>query len=135
MKKQFITEFKAFLMRGNVIDMAVGIILGSSFTAIVNSIVQEMLMPMLNLAVSGIDLSTFKFVLRPAAGDVPELAVLYGSVIQHIISFFIMSFIIFCLIKLLGTLKLKKEAAAPPPPVSKELEVLIEIRDLLKAQL
>jgi len=130
---KFIKEFKIFIARGNVIDMAVGVIVGAAFTGVVNSLVQGVVMPALGLLVAGIDFSDMKIVLKAAAGDAPEVAILYGSFIQTVISFIVMAFVVFLLVKVINKIRGKKEEKpAAPPATSKELETLIEIRDLLK---
>ena len=88
-KRQFIAEFKTFISRGNVIDMAVGIIVGNAFTAIVNSLVNQVVMPFIGWLIGGINFSDFKFVLEKETETTPEVAVLYGSFFQQIINFLI----------------------------------------------
>lgn len=135
-KKGFFAEFKEFISRGNVIDMAVGVIVGSAFTAIVNSLVKDVITPVIGLILGGIDLSKHKFILTPAIGDIPENAILYGSFIQNIINFIIISFVVFLMVKFINRLRSKKEEPAPepeaPPAPSEETVLLTEIRDLLK---
>lgn len=129
-------EFKEFAMRGNVIDLAVGVIIGGAFGKIVSSLVNDILMPVFGFILSGIDLSDLKFVIKPASGDVPEVAILYGSFIQSVVDFLIIAFSIFCFIKLLSLWKKKKEEKESPasddPP--REVVLLEEIRDLLKTR-
>lgn len=129
----FIAEFKEFVSRGNVVDMAVGVVVGSAFTGIVNSLVKEIIMPFVGWLIGGIDFSDFKMVLRSAEGDIPEVAILYGNFINQVINFFILAFVVFVVVKVLNKFKRKKEEApAEPPKPSDEVVLLTEIRDLLK---
>ncbi|MFD2262515.1 large conductance mechanosensitive channel protein MscL [Lacibacterium aquatile] len=130
-------EFKAFAMRGNVIDLAVGVIIGAAFTTIVNSLVNDILMPPLGLLIGGIDFSNFFITLKgeayttlAEAQKAGAVTVNYGIFLNSLIKFFIVAFAIFFLVKQINRLK----ANEPPPPtkVSAEVEVLSEIRDLLK---
>jgi len=129
-------EFKEFAVKGNVIDLAVGVIIGGAFGKIVSSLVNDILMPVFGFVLSGINMSNLKFVIRPASGDIPEVAILYGSFIQAIIDFLIIAFSIFLFIKFLSLWKKKEEKEEPPasPEPSKEVLLLEEIRDLLKAE-
>lgn len=126
-------EFKEFAIKGNVIDLAVGVIIGGAFGKIVSSLVNDILMPVFGFVLSGINISDLKFVIKPASGDIPEVAVLYGSFIQTIVDFLIISFSIFMFIKFLSLGK-KKEKEEPPAPAepTEEVKLLEEIRDLLK---
>ncbi len=131
--KGFIGEFKEFVSRGNVVDMAVGVVVGSAFTGIVNSLVKDVIMPVIGWLIGGIDFSDFKFILKAAEGEVPEVAILYGTFLNQIINFFILAFVVFIVVKFLNAFKRKKEeAAAEPPKPSDEVVLLTEIRDLLK---
>ncbi|MEM1484644.1 large-conductance mechanosensitive channel protein MscL [Oscillospiraceae bacterium PP1C4] len=131
--KNFIGEFKEFISRGNVMDMAVGIIIGTAFTAIVNSLVKEIIMPFIGWLIGGINFSDFKFPLPLTWGQTTEVFILYGSFLQQIINFLIISFIVFIMVKLLNRFRRKKEEApkAPPAPPA-DIALLTEIRDLLK---
>ncbi len=133
--KGFIKEFKEFISRGNVIDMAVGIIIGTAFTAIVNSLVNQVIMPFVGWLIGGINFSDFKFVLAPAQGDIPEVAILYGSFLQQVINFLIIAFVVFVMVKLMNRFRRKNEEApkAPSAPPA-DIALLTEIRDLLKKQ-
>jgi large conductance mechanosensitive channel len=126
-------EFKEFAVKGNVIDLAVGVIIGGAFGKIVSSLVNDILMPVFGFILSGINISDLKFVIKPASGDIPEVAILYGSFIQAIVDFLIIAFSIFLFIKLLSFWK-KKEQEAPPASAAPPREVMLleEIRDLLK---
>ena len=139
--KKFMDEFKAFISRGNVVDMAVGVIVGSAFTAIVNSLVKEVVTPFIGVLTGGVDFTQMKYVITPAVGETPEVAILYGNFIQAIINFLIIAFVVFCMVKMINTMrakmeeaKKKEEEAAPaePPKPSEEVLLLTEIRDLLK---
>ena len=130
-----ISEFKAFAVKGNVIDMAVGIIIGAAFGKIVTSFVGDVVMPPIGLLIGGVDFSDLAVTLKAAEGDAPAVVLAYGKFIQSLIDFIIVAFAIFMGIKAINQLK-REEAAAPslPPVPSKEEELLSEIRDLLKAQ-
>ena len=125
-------EFKEFAMRGNVVDMAVGVVIGAAFGKIVTSLVNDVIMPPLGWITGGIDFSAMKVVIRPAdnsnpAHKIPEIAIAYGSFINSILAFLIVAFAIFLLIKLVNKFYTKAAAATPP-----EVVLLTEIRDLLK---
>lgn len=130
-------EFKKFAMRGNVIDMAVGIIIGGAFGKIVSSVVGDLIMPVIGLFVGGVNFTDLKFVLKEAqtVGEttIPEVSLNYGAFIQTTFDFLIIAFAIFMLIKGINTLNKKKEEkpAAPAPP-AEDIQLLSEIRDLLK---
>ncbi|MGY3851378.1 large-conductance mechanosensitive channel protein MscL [Aeromonas aquatilis] len=130
-----IQEFKAFAARGNVIDMAVGIIIGAAFGKIVSSFVGDVIMPPIGLILGGVDFSDLAVTLKAAEGNTPAVVIAYGKFIQTIIDFLIISFAIFMGLKAINTLKKKQEeeAAAPAGP-TKDQELLTEIRDLLKSR-
>ena len=130
---KILNEFKAFAMRGNVVDMAVGIILGAAFGKIVSSFVNDIIMPPIGLLVGGVDFTDLSVVLKGAVGEVPAVTINYGMFIQVIIDFVIVAFAIFMAVKAMNSMKKTEEPApeAPPAP-SKEQELLTEIRDLLK---
>lgn len=129
-----IKEFKAFAMRGNVADMAVGIIIGAAFGKIVSSLVSDVLMPPIGLIVGGVDFSGLGITLRAGSADVPAVILKYGVFVNAIIDFIIVAFAIFLLIRALNTLKKKEEEAPAAPAAPPKQEVLLEeIRDLLKA--
>ncbi|SIQ76061.1 large-conductance mechanosensitive channel protein MscL [Aeromonas veronii] len=130
-----IQEFKAFAARGNVIDMAVGIIIGAAFGKIVSSFVGDVIMPPIGLILGGVDFSDLAVTLKAAEGATPAVVIAYGKFIQTIIDFLIISFAIFMGLKAINTLKKKQEeeATAPAGP-TKDQELLTEIRDLLKSQ-
>ena len=137
-KKGIVTEFKEFITRGNVMDMAVGIIIGGAFTAIVTSLVNDLLMPVIGALFGGIDFSTLKYVVRAAdeAAGIEEAAIKYGSFIQAIVNFLLIAIVIFLLVKGINKMRRKKEepapAPAPDPEPSEEVKLLTEIRDALK---
>jgi len=125
-----IKEFKEFAMRGNVVDLAVGIIIGAAFGKIVSSLVNDVLMPPIGVLVGGVDFSNLAITLRQAAEGAPAVVIRYGLFINAIIDFIIVAFAIFLVIRAINTFK-KKEEAAPAAPPRQEL-LLTEIRDLLK---
>lgn len=125
-------EFRDFAMRGNVVDLAVGVIIGTAFGKIVSSLVADIIMPPLGVLIGGIDFKQFSLTLREANGDIPAVVMNYGSFIQSIFDFVIVAFAIFMAIKVINKLYKKKEVAPAGP--SKEEVLLGEIRDLLKQQ-
>ena len=131
----FLSEFKAFAVKGNVVDMAVGIIIGAAFGKIVSSFVGDVVMPPLGLLIGGVDFSDLAVVLKAAEGDSAAVVLAYGKFIQTVVDFIIVAFAIFMGIKVINRLK-REEAAAPaePPVPSVEQQLLGEIRDLLKAR-
>ncbi len=130
---KIVDEFKAFAMKGNMIDMAVGIIIGAAFVKIVSSIVNDILMPPLGLLLGGVNFTDLKLVMKAATETAPAVTWNYGSFIQALVDFLIIAFAIFMMIKGINSLKKKEKAApAPPPAPSKEETLLSEIRDLLK---
>ena len=124
----FIKEFREFAMRGNVVDMAVGVIIGGAFGKIVSSLVSDIFMPVLGILTGVIDFKDIKFVLAQAQGDVPAVTLNYGVFIQNVIDFIIIAFAIFMMIKALN--KVRKPEEKKAGPTSEDL--LTEIRDLLK---
>ena len=130
-----LSEFKAFAVKGNVVDMAVGIIIGAAFGKIVSSFVGDVVMPPIGLLIGGVDFSDLAITLKAAEGEIPAVVLSYGKFIQSVLDFAIVAFAIFMGIKAMNRLK-REEAAAPeaPPAPTKDQELLTEIRDLLKAQ-
>jgi len=129
-----VKEFKEFAMRGNVVDMAVGIIIGAAFGKIVASLVKDVIMPPIGAMIGGVDFSDLSVVLVEAAGDAAAVTLNYGMFLQTIFDFLIVAAAIFIAIKAMNKMK-KKEIEAPPPPPpgpSNEEKLLMEIRDLLK---
>lgn len=123
----FLSEFKAFIARGNVMDMAVGVIIGGAFSSITTSLINDIVMPVLGIFTSSVSFAELSVTVGPAV-------ITYGNFIQAVLNFLIMAFVVFCLVKALNSLHRKKEEAPPPPPPapSAEERLLTEIRDLLK---
>jgi large conductance mechanosensitive channel len=126
-------EFRDFAMRGNVVDMAVGIVIGAAFGKIVTSFVNDVLMPPIGIALGGVDFSDLAVTLKAASGDVAAVTLNYGSFIQTVVDFIIIAFAIFMVVKAMNSMK-KKEAEKPaePPAAPADVVLLTEIRDLLK---
>ena len=126
-------EFRDFAMRGNVVDMAVGIVIGGAFGKIVTSFVNDILMPPIGMAIGGVDFSDLAVTLKEASGEVEAVTVNYGTFIQTTLDFVIIAFAIFMVIRAMNSMKKKEEEApAEPPKPSAEENLLTEIRDLLK---
>ena len=127
-------EFKAFISRGNVIDMAVGVIIGSAFTAIVNSLVNDVVMPVISVITGGVDFTDWKWVITPGTEEIAECAVRYGQFIQNIINFLLIAIVVFVMVKLINSLhrKKKEEKPAEPPAPPAPPEDVVLLRDLLK---
>ncbi|MFH8136476.1 large-conductance mechanosensitive channel protein MscL [Pantoea osteomyelitidis] len=128
----FFKEFRDFAMRGNVVDLAVGVIIGAAFGKIVSSLVANIIMPPLGLLIGGVDFKQFRWILKPAEGATPPVVMEYGIFIQAVFDFIIVAFAIFIAIKLMNKLHKKKEVEKPAPKPSAEQVLLTEIRDLLK---
>jgi len=138
------TEFKEFAIKGNAVDMAVGIIVGAAFGKIVSSFVNDVIMPPIGLLIGGVDFNKLTFTLKEASGDVAAVMIFYGKFIQTVIDFTIIAFIqtvidftiiafvIFIVIKAINSQKRKEEETVPPPEPSKEELLLSDIRDILK---
>ncbi|NBK20672.1 MAG: large-conductance mechanosensitive channel protein MscL [Spirochaetia bacterium] len=149
-ERKILGEFKKFITRGNVIDMAVGIIVGTAFTAIVNSMVKDILMPFIGLIIGGISFVDLKIVITAATETTAEVAIRYGMFIQKIIDFLIIALVVFFLVRTINRMReklearrkveekieeKKKEATPPPAPViPADIRLLTEIRDLLEKQ-
>jgi large conductance mechanosensitive channel len=135
---KLVQEFKQFALRGNVVDMAVGIIIGGAFGKIVSSLVNDVLMPPLGVLIGGVNFPELKATIKQAAVDaagqaVPAVTINYGSFVQTTIDFLLIAIAIFLMIKAMNSMKKKEEAAPSAPPVpTKEETLLTEIRDLLK---
>ena len=128
-----ISEFKTFINRGSVVDLAVGIIIGGAFGKIITSFVNDVIMPPIGMLLGGLDFSSFAIVLKEAVGKNPPVMLKYGVFINVIIDFLIVAFAIFLLVKAMNKMKRKQEEVpAEPPPPTPEVELLSEIRDLLK---
>jgi large conductance mechanosensitive channel len=135
MQMSVVKEFKEFATKGNVVDLAVGIIIGGAFGKIVSSLVGDVIMPPLGLLIGGVDFRDLSAALKSPLGGSPAVMLRYGSFIQTVFDFAIIAFAVFLLIKGINTLKRKKEAAPAAPPIPSAEEVLLtEIRDLLKKQ-
>lgn len=133
--KKFVKEFKEFAMKGNMIDMAVGVVIGGAFGKIVSSLVSDVIMPPLGVLIGGVDFTDLAVTLKKAVGDVSAVELRYGAFIQTIFDFLIIAFAIFLFVKLINSMRRKQEAApeppAPPAPSAEE-KLLTEIRDLLR---
>ena len=142
--KKFFEEFKTFAMRGNVIDLAVGVVIGGAFGKITTSIVNDIIMPCISMLTGGVNFADWKLVLKEAVANAEgvidpatEVAILYGNTIAIIIDFIIIAFAVFCMVKAINSLHKKKEEPAPEPAPEPEPEpsaeekLLTEIRDLL----
>ncbi len=125
-------EFKAFALKGNVIDLAVAVIIGGAFGKIVSSLVNDVLMPAIGIILGGVSFAELKYVITPAIGDIPESAILYGSFVQSIVDFLIIAFSLFLFVKLINSRKKKEEAV--PVTRSSEVVLLEEIRDIIKSK-
>jgi large conductance mechanosensitive channel len=129
------SEFKSFAMRGNVVDMAVGIVIGGAFGKIVSSFVADVLMPPIGMLLGNVDFSDLAVTLQAASEGVEAVTVRYGVFIQTVVDFVIIAFAIFMVVKAMNSVMKKEEDAPPPPPKpSKEEELLTEIRDALRAK-
>lgn len=139
---KFIEDFKKFAFKGNVIDMAVGVVIGSAFSKIVTSVVNDLIMPIFGAITAGADFTTMKLVLSPAilneAGEVvkAEAAITYGNLIQNVVDFLLIALSLFIFVRVINTMtekmKKKEEAAPEAPKGPTQEELLVEIRDLLK---
>ncbi|MFH1495021.1 MAG: large-conductance mechanosensitive channel protein MscL [Pseudomonadota bacterium] len=128
-----IKEFKEFAVKGNVVDMAVGIIIGAAFGKIVSSFVGDVIMPPIGVLLGGVDFSNLAFTLKEAVGSAPAVVISYGKFLQTVIDFTIIAFAVFMGIKAINSLKKQEEAAPSAPAAPSAQEVLLgEIRDLLK---
>jgi large conductance mechanosensitive channel len=130
-----IKEFQDFAVRGNVVDMAVGIVIGAAFGKIVTALVSGVIMPPVGVLLGGVDFSDLAIVIKEAVGEAPAVVISYGSFIQTLIDFTIIAFAIFMVVKGINRLKKKEEIAPKAPPAPSTEEVLLtEIRDLLKSK-
>lgn len=130
-----LSEFKSFAMKGNVVDMAVGVVIGGAFGKIVTSFTNDILMPPIGVMLGGVDFSALKVTLKDAIGETAAVTINYGTFINVILDFLIIAFAIFLVVKAMNTAMAatkKNEAAAPPPAPSKEEVLLTEIRDALR---
>ena len=128
-------EFKEFAFKGNVMDLAVAVIIGAAFGKIITSLVNDLLMPLISILLGGISFADLKCIITPASGDVAEVAFRYGAFIQSLVDFLIIAFSIFMIVKLISSRKKKEPIAEPAPAESSKEELLLEeIRDLLKTK-
>ena len=137
--KKFIAEFKEFAMKGNVVDMAIGVVIGAAFGKITTSLVNDVIMPLISRITGGVDFSAWKWVLKAAevaedGTEIPEIAVNYGSFIAVVLDFLIIALVLFLVVKAINKLRSigKKEEPAEEEPAPTAEELLTEIRDLLK---
>lgn len=130
------SEFKTFAMRGNVVDLAVGVVIGAAFGKIVTSLVGGLVMPVIGLLIGGVNFNELSIVLQEAVGETAAVELKYGAFIQTLVDFTIIAFAIFMVIKLMNRLKKKQEAEPEPEPASQSEEALLltEIRDMLKSR-
>lgn len=136
--KKFFEEFKKFISRGNVVDMAVGVIMGSTFTKIVTSLVNDVMMPAIGMVIGGKSFEQFKYVIAEATETTAESAIYYGKFIQSIVDFLIVAFVVFVMVKIINNLHKKEEAPkAPAGPTDAQItnELLKENNELLKKML
>ncbi len=127
-------EFKEFAVKGNVVDLAIGVVIGGAFGKIVTSLVNDIIMPIVGTLTGGVNFKELKILIKEKQGDVPAVTFNYGSFIQNVVDFLIVAFSIFMFIKLISKLKREKKAEAvkEEPKTSEEVLLLQEIRDLLK---
>ena len=133
--KALMNEFKKFISRGNVVDMAVGVIMGSTFTKIVTSLVNDVMMPAIGMLIGGTSFENFKYVIEPATETAAESAIYYGKFIQTIVDFLLVAIVVFIMVKLINALHKKEEAPkAPAGPTDAQItnELLKENNELLK---
>lgn len=132
--KNIIADFKKFALKGNIIDLAIGLIIGSAFGKMVSSLVNDVLMPFFGMLLGGINFTNLKYVIAGAAKDKPEVAIYYGSFLQAVVDFFIISISVFIFLKFISFLRNEKEEIKEKEAVSKspEIALLEDIRDLLK---
>jgi len=131
MLKQFFEEYKAFIQRGNVLDLAVGVIIGGAFGKITSALVDNVLMPPIGFLVGGVEFDKLAILLQVSESK-PAVAIEYGKFIQSVIDFLIIAFVVFLVVKAVNAVQKKKDETPPPPPAQEVL--LTEIRDLLKQQ-
>lgn len=128
-----LSEFKKFIIRGNVVDLAVAVIIGGAFGKIVTSFVNDVIMPLIGIILGKINFKSLKWVIEEAVGDTPEVAVNYGMFIQNIVDFVIIGFVIFIMIKLIEKTRKKADVVPEvPAPTPEDILLLTEIRDLLR---
>lgn len=128
----FVQEFKSFIMKGNVIDLAVAVVIGAAFKPVISTLVDNVIMPPIGLALGGVNFSELKYVLQEAQGEVAEVAIGYGAFLQSVIDFVIIGFCIFIVVKVFQSMQKKEEPKPEAPKGPTEVELLEEIRDLMK---
>jgi len=129
---KIISEFKKFAMRGNVVDLAVGVIIGGAFGKIITSLVEDIIMPPIGVILGGVNFSDLKIILKQGVGDIAPVALNYGSFLQASVDFLLIAVAIFFMIKGINVMSRKKEEPAKPAEIPNQEKLLIEIRDLLK---
>jgi len=135
LEDNMLKDFKEFAFKGNVLDMAIGVIIGGAFGKIVTSLVEDLIMPIISILIGGLNFTDLKYVITPKHGDIAENAIAYGSFIQNVVNFFIIAFCIFIFVRLIEKFKKKEEAKVEEAPAKADDVVLLEeIRDLLKAK-
>lgn len=128
-----VEDFKKFIMRGNVLDLAIAVIIGGAFGKIVTSLVNDLLMPVIGIILGKVNFKHLKYVISEQQGDIPEVAIYYGQFIQNVVDFLIIAFVIFLMIRFVERYKTKpEEAPAAPAEPPADIQLLTEIRDLLK---
>jgi large conductance mechanosensitive channel len=131
MRMRWVAEFKEFAVKGNVVDMAVGVIIGAAFGKIVSSLVGDVAMPALGMVIGGFNFADLAFTIREAAGGKPAIVVSYGKLLQATVDFVLLAMVIFIAVKGINRLRRTEEKAPEPAPPSDEVKLLTEIRDLL----
>ena len=131
---KLIKEFKDFINKGNALDLAIGVIIGTAFSAIVNSIVNDLFMPFISFILGGLNLSDRRWILAQGADDASTIAISYGNFIQQVINFLAIGFIVFLIVKTLNSLRRKQEVKKEQPVTPEEIILLREIRDEMKKQ-
>ena len=131
---KLIKEFKDFINKGNALDLAIGVIIGTAFSAIVNSIVNDLFMPFISFILGGLNLSDRRWILVQGADDASTIAISYGTFIQQVINFLAIGFIVFLIVKTLNSLRRKQEVKKEEPVTPEEIILLREIRDEMKKQ-
>lgn len=130
----FVKEFKEFAMRGNVVDLAVGVVIGGAFGKIVSSMVENIISPIIGIIIGGVKLDGYKWVLKHGPNGEPAVVLNYGTFVQSVVDFIIIAFVIFMVVKLMNTIKRKQETPAAAPVAPADVQLLTEIRDLLKGK-
>ena len=132
--RAFMSEFKTFISKGSVIDLAVGVMIGTAFTGIVNSLVKDVVMPFIGIFIGGLSFENLKYMITPAGNGAEEAAIYYGLFIQNAVNFLILAFIVFVSVKIISKLRKKEDVEPEVAEPSEDVLLLREIRDLLKEQ-